>query len=225
MFPPTRSILSEKFGLPLTPARVGLIADYYVAHTIDINGVFEKFTHFYEQVKAIEMQFLKKNGINIVFEEEAVDSIITRWRDDSADLDTIYKQLSADLEYGLKLVREKTGRNRFFLTRLALEAPETFIRQLLKEAQLADQHPSSHIQPARRSRKETIGMIGISKLYCGTVEPSDALRYGRHSSRLPSHLLQFSEDKRPVVVWNITRACNLKCVHCYAHATGWIFRR
>ena len=62
-------------------------------------------------------------------------------------------------------------------------------------------------------------MIGISKLYCGTVEPSDALRYSRHSSQLPSHLLQFSEDKRPVVVWNVTRRCNLKCVHCYAHAT------
>jgi 12,18-didecarboxysiroheme deacetylase len=62
-------------------------------------------------------------------------------------------------------------------------------------------------------------VIGISKLYCGQVEPSDALRYGRHSGRLPSHLLQFSEDKKPVVVWNMTRACNLKCVHCYAHAT------
>lgn len=61
-------------------------------------------------------------------------------------------------------------------------------------------------------------MIGISKLYCGTVEPSDALRYGRMSSKLPSHLLQFSSDKRPVVVWNITRRCNLKCVHCYANA-------
>lgn len=61
-------------------------------------------------------------------------------------------------------------------------------------------------------------MIGISKLYCGTVEPSDALRYGRQSARLPSHLLQFSEDKRPVVVWNVTRRCNLRCVHCYAHA-------
>lgn len=62
-------------------------------------------------------------------------------------------------------------------------------------------------------------MIGISKLYCGTVEPSDALRYGRLSASLPSHLLQFSADKRPVVVWNITRRCNLKCVHCYAQAT------
>jgi 12,18-didecarboxysiroheme deacetylase len=62
-------------------------------------------------------------------------------------------------------------------------------------------------------------MIGISKLYCGTVEPSDALRYGRHSAQLPSHLLQFSADKKPVVVWNVTRRCNLRCVHCYAHAT------
>jgi 12,18-didecarboxysiroheme deacetylase len=62
-------------------------------------------------------------------------------------------------------------------------------------------------------------MIGISKLYCGTVEESDLLRYGRKAKNLPSHLLQFSEDKKPVVVWNVTRACNLRCVHCYAHAT------
>lgn len=61
-------------------------------------------------------------------------------------------------------------------------------------------------------------MIGISKLYCGTIEPSDALRYGRRSDRLPSHLLQFSQDKKPVVVWNMTRQCNLKCRHCYAQA-------
>jgi len=66
-------------------------------------------------------------------------------------------------------------------------------------------------------------MIGISKLYCGTVEPSDALRYGRMSSKLPSHLLQFSSDKRPVIVWNITKRCNLKCVHCYAHAKDMAF--
>ncbi|MBW2604628.1 MAG: 12,18-didecarboxysiroheme deacetylase [Deltaproteobacteria bacterium] len=66
-------------------------------------------------------------------------------------------------------------------------------------------------------------MIGISKLYCGTVEPSDALRYERMSSKLPSHLLQFSSDKRPVVVWNVTQRCNLKCVHCYAQAKNIAF--
>lgn len=61
-------------------------------------------------------------------------------------------------------------------------------------------------------------MISISKLYCGTVEPSDPIRYGRRSKELPSHLLQFSSDKKPVVVWNTTRACNLNCIHCYARA-------
>jgi len=50
------------------------------------------------------------------------------------------------------------------------------------------------------------------------VEPSDVLRYGAASKDLPSHLLQFSTDKKPVVVWNCTRRCNLKCVHCYSHS-------
>ena len=59
-------------------------------------------------------------------------------------------------------------------------------------------------------------MIGISKLYCGAVEPADVLRYRRMSKELPSGLLQFSKDKKPVVVWNCTRTCNLKCEHCYA---------
>ena len=62
-------------------------------------------------------------------------------------------------------------------------------------------------------------MIGISKLYCGTVEPSDVLRYGAASKKLPSHLLQFSVDKKPVVVWNCTRRCNLRCVHCYSKSS------
>ncbi len=61
-------------------------------------------------------------------------------------------------------------------------------------------------------------MIGISKLYCGTAEASDVLRYKRRSSELPSGLLQFSRDKKPVVVWNCTRTCNLRCVHCYAES-------
>jgi 12,18-didecarboxysiroheme deacetylase len=58
-------------------------------------------------------------------------------------------------------------------------------------------------------------MIGVSKLLCGKVTPSDALRYGRRSDRSPSHLLQFTHDKKPIVVWNSTKACNLRCIHCY----------
>jgi len=62
-------------------------------------------------------------------------------------------------------------------------------------------------------------MIGVSKLLCGLVTPHDILRYGRKSKELPSNMLQFSSDKKPIVVWNMTDACNLRCVHCYASAS------
>ncbi|MFH0870907.1 MAG: radical SAM protein [bacterium] len=62
-------------------------------------------------------------------------------------------------------------------------------------------------------------MIDITRLLCGKATPGEVLRYGRESSRLPSHLQRFSKDKRPVVVWNMTSRCNLSCLHCYADAT------
>ncbi|MDI6857450.1 MAG: radical SAM protein [Dehalococcoidia bacterium] len=63
-------------------------------------------------------------------------------------------------------------------------------------------------------------MLSVSRLLNGTVTPGDALRYGRRTSRVPAHMLHFSVDKKPVVVWNVTRRCNLRCVHCYADAGG-----
>lgn len=60
-------------------------------------------------------------------------------------------------------------------------------------------------------------MIGISKLYCDNIEASDVLRYKDNKS-IPSKLLQFSKDKKPIVVWNVTKKCNLSCIHCYSES-------
>jgi len=60
-------------------------------------------------------------------------------------------------------------------------------------------------------------MINISKLYCDQVTPGDWLRYGKKGSgeREGEVIPKKASQRRPIVVWNITRACNLKCVHCY----------
>jgi radical SAM protein len=55
----------------------------------------------------------------------------------------------------------------------------------------------------------------VSRLLNGTVTPGDALRYGRQTAGMPGYLLHYAADKKPVVVWNITRRCNLFCLHCY----------
>ena len=60
-------------------------------------------------------------------------------------------------------------------------------------------------------------MINISKLYCGTASGSDGLRYGaaRTSADQPA-TPRAAALRRPVVVWNVTRSCNLRCLHCYS---------
>ena len=54
-------------------------------------------------------------------------------------------------------------------------------------------------------------MVNITKLYCGADQPADQLRYG-HGHGAP----KLAAERKPIVVWNVTRTCNLRCVHCYS---------
>jgi radical SAM protein with 4Fe4S-binding SPASM domain len=52
-------------------------------------------------------------------------------------------------------------------------------------------------------------MLSISNLLCNHKAGNERLRYSHHGDGV---------TPRPVVVWAVTRACNLRCVHCYASA-------
>jgi Fe-coproporphyrin III synthase len=64
-------------------------------------------------------------------------------------------------------------------------------------------------------------MINITRLYCGQAAQGDWLRYGKHGTGEPGkeHVPADAAGRKPIVVWNITAACNLKCVHCYSDST------
>ncbi|QLC35338.1 TIGR04347 family pseudo-SAM/SPASM protein (plasmid) [Halarchaeum sp. CBA1220] len=60
-------------------------------------------------------------------------------------------------------------------------------------------------------------MISVSKLLCDLDAEGDGLRY---DDAADSEKPQIVEDRttKPVVVWNLTKQCNLYCEHCYAAA-------
>ena len=64
-------------------------------------------------------------------------------------------------------------------------------------------------------------MIDISVLYGGLETPSTPHRYGRKITQIdpPAHqkmaVARSARERRPIVVWSLTRTCNLKCSHCY----------
>lgn len=55
-------------------------------------------------------------------------------------------------------------------------------------------------------------MLSLSNLLCDHRAGNESLRYGH------ARAADGSAVPRPVVVWAVTRACNLRCVHCYASA-------
>ena len=59
-------------------------------------------------------------------------------------------------------------------------------------------------------------MISISRLLCGNIGPGDSLRYVNRESDSSSQ-----DAPPPIIVWNCTRQCNLRCIHCYASADSW----
>ncbi len=124
--------LAEKYNLPLTPARADIVADYYSRNVTDVENIIRKLKLCSDEIKKMELFFYKNHDINIVMEEDVIDYIIGKVFSGESHVDEFYKKLNLDFEYGLKLVRQKTGKNRFFITREAMANPESYIGNLLK---------------------------------------------------------------------------------------------
>lgn len=58
-------------------------------------------------------------------------------------------------------------------------------------------------------------MISVTRLLCGKIGPQDHLRYKWRKNAEVHGELFANLHRKPIVVWNSTKACNLKCIHCY----------
>jgi MoaA/NifB/PqqE/SkfB family radical SAM enzyme len=63
-------------------------------------------------------------------------------------------------------------------------------------------------------------MINCSKLLQSTKTLNEIKRYSAVKEEVPKWMLRFSKTVSPMVVWNVTRKCNLSCAHCYVNAVG-----
>jgi endopeptidase Clp ATP-binding regulatory subunit ClpX len=124
--------LADKYNLTMTPSRMNIVALSYAKNIMDIENLVKHIKANYDEIKKIELYFFKNHDINIVLEEDAIDFIMEQLIEAPIGLKDIYHKVNTDFEHGLKLVREKTGRSRFFITRQALLNPEDYIRQMIQ---------------------------------------------------------------------------------------------
>jgi len=125
--------LLTRYHLPLTQARVELLADHYHHWDCDLKTAFEDLARLYDQMSLFEEKFLNSHGIQLHFDPDASDEILRQAvvRDTSAL--AICQEMAQDLEYALKLVRDRTSQDQFILTREALGDLDAYLNRVIRE--------------------------------------------------------------------------------------------
>jgi hypothetical protein len=126
-----RRSLGEKLGAGVTAARLDVVAAFCARHVTDTDRAVRRIRESSDEIKSAELRFYRSHGINIVLEEDAVDFLLEMVVEGAFGVRDVFGKLEGHFEHGLKLVRDRTGRNRFFISRAALLNPEEYVRNLI----------------------------------------------------------------------------------------------
>lgn len=126
-------IFSLKHGLTLSEIRCNIVAQFFCNNVMEIEDAVKKIKGYHDSVKEIELEVSKSYNLNIVFEEDAIDFLLEQFINHNATSEEILSKIYSDFYDGFNLVREKTGMNRFFLSKSALTDHEHFLNDLIRK--------------------------------------------------------------------------------------------
>ncbi len=122
-----------KKDIPIYEERIDLIVSIYFEELVDINTSFEIFYEMYDKIKKQERELQESIDVGIGFDDSAIDEIIKKAIQTGKKPDEIAFQVVKGLEYGLKLVRERSGIQYFLLNRDAVIDMDGYINSLIKK--------------------------------------------------------------------------------------------
>jgi ATP-dependent Clp protease ATP-binding subunit ClpX len=121
------------YQLPLTETRVNLIIGQYLRWDCDLKSAFEEMGQMYQQIRHFEEKFSQEHDLELHFEEDAVDEILGQAVSRETSAQAICQDQAKDLEHALKLVRERTSKESFLLTRAAILNLDAYLNQIIRD--------------------------------------------------------------------------------------------
>ena len=126
-------IFSFYHGLTRSKMQCNMVAQYFCDHVIEIEDAVKMIKKFHDSAKEIEVEISKSYNLNIIFKEGAINFIIQQFIKHNTTNDEILSKIYNDFYDCFNLIQEKTGQNRFFISKAALTDPETYLNNLIKK--------------------------------------------------------------------------------------------
>ncbi len=124
----------ETYKMPLTNAKVELAILLHRKDDLDIQHALEELLMLWRQVRSFEKSFERRSGLKVQFSEEAKDFILSEVIKRDEGVYAYCDRILSNLEYGLKLISDRTGRVHFELPKSALKAPEEYLNRLIRSS-------------------------------------------------------------------------------------------
>ncbi len=127
------SHFTQKTNIPVENERIEIVANIYNQNLCDINSAFDTFKDMVQEIKDQEKEILEKLELDVIFEDEAIDELIKQAIAKGDEVGDLAFQLIKKMEYGLKLVRDKSGMDLFHITKEAVIDMEKYVNELIKK--------------------------------------------------------------------------------------------
>ncbi len=125
--------LAAQYNLYLTPERIEIIVDEYEKFGYDLDFAFQEMARYIKQIRTFVQNFQRETGLTCQLSEEAQDKLLSQAILEGMDIMVLCQNIIQNLEFGLKVIREKTGQSEFEITLDALDNPEGYVRKLIRK--------------------------------------------------------------------------------------------
>ncbi len=133
-----KKIFFEQYKFPFTPAKLDLVLKLHRKEDLDPQQALEEILMLWRQIRSFEKSFERRTGIRIAFSEEARDLILDEVLKRDEGVYAFCDRILSILEYGLKLVQDRTGKKLFELPGEAVKSPESFLNRLVSTSYRLD---------------------------------------------------------------------------------------
>ena len=135
-----RLLRDFKYELPSTPIRTielnaAVLADPQAAlrqlmeqHADDIDTVLKGEVHGFAE------RFNQDHGLQLVFEEDAVEALVAKSRATEKTVRTMCEETFRNFEYGLNLIKRNTGQDHFIINAEVIKEPDRTLSQWVVES-------------------------------------------------------------------------------------------
>ena len=127
-----KDIIDEEWRFLLSDICIDNIVRIAVEKYIDYKKVLDDAIEVVKEVRVAEKSFLSANAIEIHFDDTALNLIIKTVLLDGNSIRPMLKELFSGYYHGLKLVKDKTGKNLFVFSEEAVKDPNEHLNSLIK---------------------------------------------------------------------------------------------